>query len=67
MEKPDYEFYLKELKSDQCQCGKYKKPGRSLCWKCYQSLPGDLQKDLYLPLYGGYPEAYEAACAFLND
>jgi hypothetical protein len=66
-EKPDYAFYAKELKSGQCQCGKSKKSGKSLCWSCYRALPDDFQKDLYLGLYNGYVAAYEAAVIFLND
>jgi len=65
-DRPDYNFYLKELGSDQCQCGKSKKPGKSLCWHCYRALPKEMQRDLYLPLREGYVDAYEAAVKWLE-
>jgi hypothetical protein len=46
----DFKFYATELKSEECFCGKTKKPRMSFCYRCYKSLPGDMQKDLYQPL-----------------
>ncbi len=60
-------FYLNELKSDQCQCGRNKKSGRSLCYTCFMSLPEDLRRALYRDILGGYPEAYEAAVKWLTE
>jgi len=63
----DIKFYIKELKSDECQCGSSKKPGRSLCYTCYSSLPKDMQRDLYLSMRDGYEEALNAAVHYLNS
>jgi len=63
----DIKFYIKELNSDECQCGKPKKPGRSLCYKCYSSLPRDMQRDLYRSMWDGYGEALDAAIHYLNS
>jgi hypothetical protein len=62
----DFKFYATELKSEECFCGKTKKPRMSFCYRCYKSLPGDMQKDLYQPLGNGYEEAYEEAVAWLT-
>ena len=62
-----WEFYLKELRSEECFCGRSKMPGHSFCYKCYRSLPRDMQRDLYQPLWDGYMEAYEAAVKYLSD
>jgi hypothetical protein len=60
-------FYAKELKSDQCQCGRTKKPGRSLCFPCFRDLPVEMQEDLYKKIGSGYEEAYEAAVKWLEE
>ncbi|MEW6263362.1 MAG: hypothetical protein AB1641_09810 [Thermodesulfobacteriota bacterium] len=59
-------FYLQELKSEECRCGRPKKRGQSLCSTCYYRLPEPLRFDLYLPVGGGYEGAYEAAVAYLD-
>lgn len=59
-------FYLKELKSDECQCGRAKKPKNALCFFCYSSLPEDMKADLWKPIGRGYEAAYEAAVKYLN-
>lgn len=63
----DKKFYLSELKSEECQCGKAKKSGKSFCYHCFKNLPDDFQKDLYLPIGGGYEEAYENSVKFLEN
>jgi len=63
----DTKFYIKELKRDECQCGRPKKPGFSLCYKCYSALPKDMQRDLYLSIWDGYGEALDAAIHYLNS
>jgi hypothetical protein len=63
----DTKFYLDELKSDECQCGKKKRPRNSFCYACYSSLPKDMQRDLYLMMDGGYEQAYDAAVHHLNS
>ena len=60
-------FYFDELKSDGCHCGRPKKSGHSFCFKCYRSLPGHMQTDLYQRIGDGYEEAYDAAVNWLSD
>lgn len=60
-------FYVSELRSDECQCGPNKKPGRSFCYGCYKALPKDIQKGLYRRIYDGYEQAYDEAVKFLSD
>ena len=60
-------FYIDELRSDECQCGRSKEPRHSLCGTCYFELPKDMQRDLWLPIAGGYEEAYDAAVQYLNS
>jgi hypothetical protein len=62
----DVQFYLKELRSEQCQCGAPKKSGKSLCYACWKKLPWELQYRLYLRIGDGYEEAYEAAVRRLD-
>lgn len=59
----DTQFYLDELMSEQCFCGRHKKPRHSFCWPCYSSLPRHLQRALYdhILILEGYEEAYEEA------
>lgn len=59
--------YLKEFKSEECFCGKPKKPRMALCYSCYKSLPIDMQRDLWLPFGGGFEEAWDEAIEYLND
>jgi len=63
----DINFYVKELRSDECQCGRYKAPGRSFCYKCYTSLPRDMRRDLWQGIGDGYEEAHDAAVHYLNS
>lgn len=62
----DKEFYIKELMSDECACGRPKRPGHSFCYRCYRSLPGHMQHDLFQIVGNGYEEAYEAAVKWLE-
>jgi hypothetical protein len=61
------EFYLRELRGEECQCGKAKKSGHSFCWECYKSLPNDMQRALYRRYGYGYEEAYDAAVKWLTE
>ena len=63
----DQSFYIKELLSNECQCGRRKKSRHSLCWPCFKRLPWSMQQDLYLGIGEGYEEAYDAALKWLND
>lgn len=60
-------FYIDELRSDECQCGRRKKPGHPLCGTCYFELPKDMRRDLWLPVGRGYEEAYDSAVQYLNS
>ena len=66
MKNSEVQFYLKELKSEECACGEPKKKGKSFCYRCYSSLPGEMQKDLYKSIWEGYPAAYDKALAWLE-
>jgi len=59
-------FLLKELKSNECACGSYKKEGNSFCYKCYSGLPDDMQKALYQRFGNGYEIAYDDAIGWLK-
>jgi len=61
----DLKFYIEELVSEECQCGRTKREGHSLCYRCYSSLPKDLQRDLWLRMGDGYEEAYDKAVEWL--
>lgn len=63
----DREFYLKELASEECQCGCEKNKGRTFCFGCYRKLPREIQSRLYSKLGHGYEEARELAAGFLGD
>jgi hypothetical protein len=63
----DTKFYIKELMSDECQCGRLKQHRRSFCYKCYTSLPKHMQRDLYQRMGDGYEEAYDEAVHWLNS
>ena len=66
MDLKDAQFLLKELKSNECACGSYKKEGNSFCYNCYSSLPNEMQKALYRRFGNGYEEAYEEAYGWLE-
>jgi hypothetical protein len=63
----DWEFYFKELRSQECQCGKTKGSGKSFCYGCWRRLPDDIQKRLYQRIGQGYEDAYEDAVKHLDD
>ena len=59
-------FYLNQFLSDECQCGRSKRPRHSFCFKCYKQLPDDMQKALWRRFHCGYEEAYEEAVKYLT-
>ena len=61
----DRQFFIDVLKSEECQCGRTKRARTSLCYRCYSSLPKDLQRDLWLRMGDGYEEAYDKAVEWL--
>lgn len=54
----------KDLQSAQCQCGRKKKPGKSVCYRCWQQLPRRMQSALCRR--DGYVESYSEAVAWLQ-
>lgn len=60
-------FYISVLKSQECQCGRNKKPKFALCYRCYKELPNDIQRNLYRKIGEGFEEAYEECVEWLND
>jgi hypothetical protein len=66
-EQKDRRWYGAELMGTQCQCDRPKKPGFSLCFKCYNRLPPEYQRDLYRKLGNGYEAGYEAAVKWLTE
>ena len=66
MKASDIKFYLDELQSEECACGEPKKRGKSFCYRCYTSLPGTMQRDLWLKIRNGYEEAYDNALTWLE-
>jgi hypothetical protein len=59
--------YFNELMSEECYCGRAKRPQYSFCYTCYKRLPRHLQLDLYSRMGAGYGEAYEAAVKYLSN
>lgn len=59
-------FYVNQLKSEECLCGKYKQPGFAFCYGCYKTLPKDHQRALYKKIGTGFEEAYDACAIYLN-
>lgn len=62
----DRAWYAKEIRSNECACGDPKKPGHVFCFKCFKSLPPEMQADLYLQMGDGYEEAREEAGRYLE-
>lgn len=60
------QFYLSEFRSNECQCGRYKKEKTAFCYPCYSSLPVAKQKALYQTFRQGYEQAYDDALIWLN-
>ncbi|MDY0187814.1 MAG: hypothetical protein RBR16_07825 [Syntrophus sp. (in: bacteria)] len=61
----DMQFYARELQGEECVCLGKKSSGYSFCYKCYKSLPQEMQKALYRKIGDGHEEAYEAAAQYL--
>jgi hypothetical protein len=64
---PAVEFeLLKELASENCHCGGWKKRGFALCGPCFHALTPELQIALRARLGLGLAEARAAAITFLE-
>ena len=59
-------WYFKELQSNECLCGDYKKPGKSFCYWCYGRLPKEMKNALYQQIGNGYEEALNEAVKYLE-
>ena len=66
MKNSDIQFYIKELQSEECVCWEPKKRGNSFCYKCFKSLPRDMQQALYQSIWDGYGDAYDKAVEWLE-
>ena len=62
----DRMWYVKELKGEECLCGRPKQSRKSFCYRCYRALPHEMQQDLYCMVGFGYEEAFEAAATWLE-
>lgn len=63
----DLDFYRKMKKSNECLCERPKQPGMWFCYKCYKSLPADMQMALWGAMDSEMFEAYNAAVKYLGD
>lgn len=58
---------VESLKSDTCPgCGGYKQVRRSVCSRCWASLPGPMRDALYRKFANGYVDAITAAAKRLR-
>lgn len=63
----DARFYITELRSEGCRCGRGKKSGHSFCYRCYARLPVEHKNGVWRRMGSGYEEGYEAAAAYLEQ
>lgn len=63
----DQTWYLRELQSNECLCGKEKKPKYSFCYACYKALPDEMQTQLYARIGQGYERNFEEAVKWLEQ
>jgi hypothetical protein len=57
----DFFFYVGELESEGCFCGRQKQSGKAFCFKCFRELPFDMRNSLYKQIGNGFEAAYDAA------
>lgn len=63
----DRAFYIKSINSNECPgCDSYKKERKSFCYKCFKSLPNDMQRALYKRFGSGYEAALDDALKYLE-
>jgi hypothetical protein len=61
---------VRELRGDECRCGRAKKGGQTFCRSCYFKLEPCTRQALYMKMGAGYEQAYASACeelAFCHD
>ena len=51
----------RELLSQRCVCGNWKRCGHSFCVRCFRSLSPKTRSALYTPFSEGYAEIYDRA------
>lgn len=64
---PDAVRALDQLEGDQCVCGNRKRRHDSFCKPCYQVLPEEVRRGLYLHIKSGYLEMVRCAWQLLRD
>lgn len=62
----DLNFYREMRYSNECICGRGKQPGMWFCYKCYKSLPVDMQRALWGMMEAAVFEAYDEAAKYLE-
>ena len=65
--KTDLQFYLDQVQSEECICGRTKKDCFPFCWRCFKSLPEELQEKCRYGVNLTFPETYEEAVKFLSE
>jgi hypothetical protein len=60
-------WYIRMLQSNECLCGREKKPRHAFCYACYSALPGDVAALLYAQIGQGYEPNFEEAVKWLQE
>ena len=63
----DLRFYREMRKGNECICDRPKPTGMWFCYKCYKSLPADMQRALWGAMDSETLEAYNEAVTYLGD
>ena len=63
----DFKTALDELASVVCPCGLHKFTKMSFCKPCYDSLPKQVRRGLYMPMRSGYVDAWREAHELLKS
>ncbi len=63
----DRAWYVKELRSEECTCGRPKRSGFSFCYECFQSLSPTTRSSLYQKIGAGYEGTFDAAVQELEQ
>ncbi len=63
----DRVFYVMELASEECACGRPQRERFSFCVRCYNALPTEMKKTLWQRVGQGYEQAYETCHKWLTE
>ena len=63
----EFSFYVDQLRSEECFCGKKKRYGYTFCYRCYMALPEDIRERVTARLPEGLDVAFEEAVKVLDD